>query len=503
MKSLCVLNGTGTPAVPLLTEDGRSAAQLTVSRMSGRFAQLIVVTGEQGAAGLDGKDVVMHCVPGEDMHGVLQLLLENYPGYDVYLFADLYAPFVDGALAERYAAMTVERIAHYTYGEHYPRGIAPQALSAEAVRILAGIASGNNRPFDDEAIMDLMGLDINSYDIEIDVSPVDFRRYRLDLRTRSRISCRLIGQLLSNAAVPPEQFGIEQLAELITGDSGVQRTLPAYVELDLSDNCNLNCCFCPRQALGTGGVSDGPFVEPGQVGQLIGQLKELNPEAMVALSPYSEPLLHPQFREIAAHILDNGFRLLVETNGVCLTDQLLSFFADQPVDQLIVIVSLDTLNSEQYAEWKGEVDYQKLMTDLECLFTLKPRNSFVQVLHMEGLAEEVDGFYRFWKKHQERVLPRKYNSFCGVLPERQITDLSPLRRAPCWHLQRDLVIRADGSVNLCKQDLQANFMRGNVWQEGLAAVWERLHDDFQNHLKSGFQQPQLCQGCDEWYTYNN
>lgn len=502
MKTICILNGTGTGSCTELLLDGRHVAELTAGRAVGHFDALVVISGASGIQVKLPEEVELRSVPGEDMHGVLRLLLEHYPGYDNYLFADLYAPFFDPALGVKFAEINSGEIAHYTYGEHYPRGIAPQVLSAEAVQILAGVSSGSNRPFDDEGIMDLMGLDINAYDIEIDVSPVDFRRHRLDLRARSRISCRLLEQLAA-AAGGVAGLDYPALTELLISRPELLRTLPAFVELDLSDNCSLRCRFCPREAAGLSGVQDRPFVDFDRVARFAEELAELNPEAVVSLSPYSEPLLHPRFRDIAQLFREHGFRLLVETNGLQLDDRLVSYFAEWPAEQLIVIVSLDSLNSAQYREWKGEADYDRLMANIGQLFTLKPRNSFVQVLHMQGLEEEVDGFYRFWKEHQERVLPRKYNSWCGRLPERRLSDLSPLQRGPCWHLQRDLVVRSDGQVMLCKQDLTGAYPRGNVYTEGLSAVWERLNADYAEHLDSGFSRPALCDGCDEWYTFNS
>jgi hypothetical protein len=103
---------------------------------------------------------------------------------------------VDAGLYIHFLERAEEMIAHYTYGEHYPRGVAPQVLSREALEILSGVSSARNYPFSDEALFDLMGLDINAYDIEMVVSEEDFRRWRLDLRVQDAYSYALFERLV-------------------------------------------------------------------------------------------------------------------------------------------------------------------------------------------------------------------------------------------------------------------------------------------------------------------
>jgi spiro-SPASM protein len=228
----------------------------------------------------------------------------------------------------------------------------------------------------------------------------------------------------------------------------------------------------------------------------------LNPDAWLALSPWSEPLLSPVFREVVTHAVERGLKVLVETNGIGLDAGMIAFLKAFPEGAVTTVVSLDVLSGEEYARWKGADHFAKVTAAIRELAAVRPRDTYVQVLNMDELSTVIDGFYDFWADLQDRVLPRKYNSFCGRLPERSTTDLSPLTRFPCWHLKRDMVIRADGTVGLCKQDLDRAWFAGDLNKETLAAVWERLGEAFARHAgEEGWGFPG-CGGCDEWHTYN-
>lgn len=495
---LFVLNGLHPNRYGDMELDGRPLTSIVLERIRKVFPDLVVLVP------VGGNLPAVPCleVADQDVYGAFSRLLEEHPQFEQYIFGDLYAPFLQAELGRSLTALNREAIAHYSYGEHYPRGVAPQVLSREALQILRGVASGNNRPLDDEAIFDLMGININAYDIEIQVSPLDFRQLRLDLRGRSFMAAALLRNLAGAVDGPLVDVDYQCLSQLLLSRPELLRTVPAYLELDLSENCDLACNFCPREVMGLSGKQDGPFMPVERALSLVEQLATLNPEAVLALSPYSEPLLYPHLDQVLAKAGELGLKLVLETNGTHLDDAMLDLLAACPEQGLIVIVSLDVLEPGEYAVYKGQDLFVKVKTGIERLLQRRQRDVYVQVLNMEELTDTVDAFYEFWQEHRQRVLPRKYNSFCGKLPNKNAVDLSPLRRFPCWHLKRDLVVRSDGRVGLCKQDLDLEFGAGNVFDEGLFAVWERLQQSFQRHLQQEDGGFPLCVRCDEWHTFN-
>ena len=78
---------------------------------------------------------------------------------------------------------------------------------------------------------------------------------------------------------------------------------------------------------------------------------------------------------------------------------------------------------------------------------------YVQIMKINETEPFLDAYYDFWEKHKIPIILQKQNTFLGRIQDRRYSDLSPLDRIPCWHLQRDLYITADGGVSFCKQDV--------------------------------------------------
>jgi spiro-SPASM protein len=194
-----------------------------------------------------------------------------------------------------------------------------------------------------------------------------------------------------------------------------------------------------------------------------------------------------------------GLRLVVETSGLGWSEHDLAEMADRAGRSCSWIVSLDAATQRSYRRLRGD-GFEEALACIDRLMRLFPETTHVQAVRMNENEEELEGFFRAWKERTERVIIQKYDFFSGFLDQRKVTDLSPLRRFPCWHLKRDLVIRLDGSVPPCREDLQARHTLGNVFSDGLAAVWERGSAWYADHCSGTY--PELCGNCDEYYTFN-
>ncbi|MDR0497698.1 MAG: spiro-SPASM protein, partial [Treponema sp.] len=102
-------------------------------------------------------------------------------------------------------------------------------------------------------------------------------------------------------------------------------------------------------------------------------------------------------------------------------------------------------------------------------------------MRVKGFEDDIENFYRFWKEESGRkdcshIIIQKYDDFSGVLPKLQATDLSPVKRRPCWHIQRDMNIFLDGRVPYCRENLDTlkgtGDIRGNALTEDLNRIWE-------------------------------
>jgi spiro-SPASM protein len=136
----------------------------------------------------------------------------------------------------------------------------------------------------------------------------------------------------------------------------------------------------------------------------------------------------------------------------------------------------------------------------------------VQAVRTAGAEDDVEKFYRYWKEAAPgtgNIIIQKYDDFCGMLPRKQASDLSPVQRQPCWHLMRDMPILLDGTVPLCREQIAAakdqsnGIVIGNALTESLDNIWElgqSYYTEQSNPISKKYNS--LCMGCDEYYTYN-
>jgi spiro-SPASM protein len=143
---------------------------------------------------------------------------------------------------------------------------------------------------------------------------------------------------------------------------------------------------------------------------------------------------------------------------------------------------------------------------------LFPTDTYVQAVRFQGAEDDIEAFYRHWKDAagQEQVIIQKYDHFCGKLPKLQASDLSPVKRRPCWHIMRDLCIALDGTVLYCREDLDGLKEPGerpNVFNcSSIGEIWwaadtEQVSGGLYNKHTAGIY-PGQCADCDEYYTFN-
>ena len=163
------------------------------------------------------------------------------------------------------------------------------------------------------------------------------------------------------------------------------------------------------------------------------------------------------------------------------------------------IVSLDAFSNEVYRKIRGN-GFKEALDFTDRLLNYFPEKTYVQAVRMDENEEELEKFYRHWKEKTNNVIIQKYDNFCGMLPDKRVTDLSPLKRFPCWHLKRDIYILIDGTVPLCREDFNKEYVLGNVFKDEFEQIWERGKIYYQDHLRGEY--PEICKRCDEYYTYN-
>jgi spiro-SPASM protein len=462
--------------------------------------------------------------PSWTKKALLDALAAHAAGCDLTYFAWADCPFLDGALAARLAERHLRYAAEYSYADGWPYGLAPELLSPGTAAILAKIIGDDDGPVERDALFSVIQKDINAFDIETEISPVDLRCHRLNLCADSKRNLLLLRRFAEAAGggAGPAVPGTAAVERIIAEQPEMLRTLPAFYPIQVYGGCPQSCAWCPYPAVQSGGpvTERRDYMEPQQFEPLLDKIAAFSGDAVIDLSLWGELALHPHKMELIGMVLARPeLALVIETAGLGWNSGELERGAElaakaaartdrkSPLPPLSWIVSLDAADPARYKEVRG-AGFAEAVECAKKLFTLFPADAYVQAVRTTGAEDDIEQFYRSWKEAAPAgasVIIQKYDDFCGALPQKQASDLSPVRRRPCWHIMRDMPILINGAAIRCREDLSAlrgegGGIIGNVFTDSLERIWEgggRIYLE-----QCGQRYEGMCAGCDEYYTYN-
>jgi spiro-SPASM protein len=410
-----------------------------------------------------------------------------------YFFAD--CPFLDLSITERMHRNHRRYWADYTFADGFPQGLTPEILTRETASRLRGMASAEAGLPDREALFTVIRKDINSFDIETELAPADLRLLRVWLSADTERNFLLLKRIVEAGGSDSES-----ICRVLQEQPRILRTLPAFFPIQVVEKCPHACSYCPYPVFAGDVTKKSAVMEPEKFAALMSRIAAFSGDAVIDISLWGEPSLHPQVFQLISSVLSTpGLSLVIETSGVGWDAGVFSRVKESFASQPTWIVSLDASTEQMYRRLRGE-GYAEAMRTAELLLAAFPAKTWVQAVRMKENEDDLEVFYKSWKARTENIIIQKYDSFSAFLPDRKVADLSPVKRFPCWHLKRDMAILLDGTVPLCREDLRREHVLGNAFLEELTAIWDRGESTYRQHIAENY--PPLCAGCDEYYTYN-
>ena len=481
----------------------------------------------------DGKSAVELCVsaaeslalPVKTIQGfttISQLISElssicSQTSSDSLIFSFADCPFLNKALVKELLDTHFDYKAEYTFAEGYPEGFAPVVIDKGTLAILAELckttaAETGAKKITRSAIFDLIKTDINSFEVETVLAPVDWRLYRLAFDCRKKenfIACKKLYELAKNGSENLSEKTAAQLSELAAKSIEIIKTVPTFYNLQLAQKCHGKCTCCPypaelKKVQGNTPESADGIMNTQKAFALIEQISDFSGEAVIGLSAWGECFNHPDLYKIIEKILSYPeLSVLIEADGNSIPQnfaQELKKLTDSAAartngwQKVMLIVSMDGFSKETCSNIRGtDFDLELAVENVKELEQAVPGCVYPQFVRMNANESELESFFRYWKEKTNasggNFIIQKHNNFAGLLPNQEPADLSPLERNPCWHVRRDMTILYDGKVPLCYCRVLSD-IQGNVFEQGIEAVWNNLKED------------NKCGGCDEFYTFN-
>ncbi len=416
-------------------------------------------------------------------------------------------PFYDLDLSKKLFDQHIEYGAEYSFVDGYPEGLAPEIIASGLCAILHQVSKENGEPISRNFIFETVKKEINNYDIETIIAPHDLRHLRLQFICNNKRNTELCNRFIGINAENYADFIEEKKEELFT--------YPAYYSIEINAENSLKSIYNPLRFLkktesGKNQMSKDDFMK------LVDKIADFSDDAIISLSVYGEPALHEDIVPMIEKILSYPkLSVLIETSGLNWSDEVIekihkavetSKERGNGMLPIYWIVSIDAVSSAMYAkvhsldEADANIKLKQAGSFTDKINKLFENSVWAQIVRMNENEIEVEAFYRFWKEVNANVIIQKFDSFCKVLEDKRVADLSPFYRHPCWHIKRDIYILSDGRVPMCREDLYCKNLLGNAFTDSFEDIRKNAFKIYKEHLTCNYGG--ACGACDEYYTYN-
>ncbi|MBP7734766.1 MAG: spiro-SPASM protein [Spirochaetes bacterium] len=404
------------------------------------------------------------------------------------IYAD--SPFLDPSIIGEMMDLHLTYLAEFTYSENLPAGFSCETVSKE---LIAAIPELKEQTL---PLAQVIKSNLNQFDIEIYYKDPDIRDKRISFRSANRRDALIMERIYRLGSSIPSY---ESLKGIIEEHPEVLHVGPSYLEIELTGRCDLECLFCYRNSL----KQHHGDMEKNSVALVLEQMKPFGLPYTICFGGSGEPLMHPNVYEILSMVAGDPLveTIIVETNGLY-ADVNYRTHLGSSGEKIKTIVNINGYNSETYGKLHGKEFFDRVHQNILGLAESATGRLYIQIMKINETEPFLDSYYDYWEKLKIPIILQKQNTYLGRIPDRRYSDLSPLDRIPCWHLQRDLYITADGTVTFCKQDVDGNCAQGTMGSSTLAEIWEKKRQAFINDYRKQYPAMPDCKSCDEWYTFN-
>ena len=274
---------------------------------------------------------------------------------------------------------------------------------------------------------------------------------------------------------------------------------PERVTLELTNHCNLNCPFCPRQHM------DYPlgFMDSDLFRRLVDELAALGTTTLVPFFR-GEPLLHRDCLVLLAYAKAKSFTIQLATNGQMLTEEIARSFVEMGID--FVSFSVDAIHPDTYRERRRGGTFAQMLKGVDSLLQAR-QAAGTQLPHIQVSAvdtgmgrQEKEDFVAYWQSRVDHIRIYPQHTKDGRFGS--LDAPADHLRQPCLKPFKEMVVYWDGHLAICNHDWNRSDgqrVTETTIQETWGNAWYADQRMRQRHLN--FSTEELCAACGHWPQY--
>lgn len=285
----------------------------------------------------------------------------------------------------------------------------------------------------------------------------------------------------------------------LTGMYDVNNPVPPSLQIEPTNWCNAHCLSCPtwNNPRAKGYMDFGLFTK------IIDEAAQIGVKR-IRLFLHGEPLIHPKIIEMIAYIKSKGLWLNVTTNGIHMDHEIIQSFLNTGLNlgDHFTFSVLGYSKDVHERVMKG-VKHEKVLANIidfrQSRDEKRLNGPIIETIFYsmpENIAEE-SAYYDFWhgKVDHVRLGGPISESFAEVNQPNQ--TVIP-RTQTCIELWERMTIFWDGRVPLCCQDVNGEWILGDMKTQSIQEVWhsEQIQAIKKIHKEKRFKDFPFCYNCD-------
>lgn len=172
--------------------------------------------------------------------------------------------------------------------------------------------------------------------------------------------------------------------------------VPKIAEIEITNECNLNCVFCPREKLFNIGAMDYLLCQ-----KIISRLSSDKYEG-IYLCGLGEPLLHGHLMEIIKYAKRKGLRVGISTNGLLMDSKIREQFIDSRVDR--VDINFPSLKREIYEKMCLGSRFNQVKRNIDSLLDAKSNIQVrINIVVTNLNLKEESKIIQYWSRRKALV----------------------------------------------------------------------------------------------------
>ena len=275
--------------------------------------------------------------------------------------------------------------------------------------------------------------------------------------------------------------------------------VPPVLQIEPTNRCNVDCICCPTsRSSRRRGYMDFDLFR-----RIIDEASEIGVKA-IFLFLHGEPMLHPQIVEMIRYIKSKRLAYHMTTNGIPFNVTKIRGILSSGTDNADHIsFSMMGATKQVHEKIVRKANYDDVVKNLKMLVDMR------EEMRVNGPVIEAIFYAMPENKHEEGKFLRKWQGTIDHV--RMSGDISQsfseykrndshltTRTKTCLNLWQKMTIFWNGDVTLCCQDVDGDYVLGNLKEETINEIWSSstLLTIKTLHKKKQFDKIPLCHRCD-------